>query len=1016
MAKYADLPKLLTSAAAVAFGAAGLPAGASADQAYSHSALHYIAASAAPFWVTEDGAAAARSAAIQQARSQYAAGQYEEAVRTLYDAVTDMQQSDRAEAYVLMAQAYIELGAGVSAETAVLSARENGADYASTVLVQAKALLLQSRFEQALSVLQGARTAPSEGVEANIIEGDAHFALSQYNEAQAAYERAANLAEANESAEKTEPLGGVAGVGPALHQPYLGLARLAMKAGNLAEAVRYADKAYSVAPNDSMVLYTKGVLAQSVGDITEAERLFHAATDAFDGNIPAWLELVRIAIDSGDVSAAEVYLDSVYSRMADHPAARYFSAVIAAMKGNYDEAYTILLQAGGFADQFLPALYVRGLTALQSGHTVQAERDLLKLLAARPSDDVSRLALAVAQLRLNKFSAALTTVDPLLKPDSAVYMRALSVGAAAKAGIGDLAASADMLKTLQTAGHAPEDVNAQLFLLSRLQAPLTQAGKAAGKVGALDAGEGALLPSPLSSAQVVQNVGADIRQLALLSVLEERRGNTKAALAIADKLISAAPQRAIGYNIRGGLLLAEGDYHAALAAFEQAIERNKDYTTAVRNKGLALAALGRHGQAVAVFKRVLASDESDLRTRANLGRSLLLSGDAAAALPHLRAAVQVTPANAEVYLDYVRALERVSGTLDAAAALTAYLPQLGSEAAVQRRAGTMLLDMNAPDAAARVLSLYRSQRTNAPEAHILYGRALLQAGLRFGAMQSFMYAERLLSRTPQNSPTSVSEKASGAAPAQNIQAIPLSDVAWYKAASAETVSAAAISSLGVDSIVNEVATNKVAAIKSLKALLDARPIGVSARFIIDFYSHAGRAAALEPLAAVFAESSRSAYEASETSLALANLFEYLGDKGRAAQMIAEGLKAWAPAMSPAQEIMLRSKLADLYLAVGDRRSQAEAKALYALSPQDASVLEIYGWVMLQSARETDLAVAALEKAAKYAPERPERLYRLAMAYLAGGQTLEARKALVKALKLPGDFPSRVEAEQRLEAL
>ncbi|HTL31849.1 MAG TPA: tetratricopeptide repeat protein, partial [Kofleriaceae bacterium] len=82
-----------------------------------------------------------------------------------------------------------------------------------------------------------------------------------------------------------------------------------------------------------------------------------------------------------------------------------------------------------------------------------------------------------------------------------------------------------------------------------------------------------------------------------------------------------------------------------------------------------------------------------------------------------------------------------------------------------------------------------------------------------------------------------------------------------------------------------------------------------------------------------------------------------------------------------------------------------------LQPGDPSILDSWGWLRFQQGK-TKEAVAALDRAARFAPREPEILVHLATAQAAAGAPRKAAELLDRAKKL-GPSPA---LERRIDAL
>ena len=95
----------------------------------------------------------------------------------------------------------------------------------------------------------------------------------------------------------------------------------------------------------------------------------------------------------------------------------------------------------------------------------------------------------------------------------------------------------------------------------------------------------------------------------------------------------------------GNALWARGEYEAAIASFETALELDPDNTLILNNLGTAWIQAERPDRAVAVLRRAVELDPSYSRAYLNLGTALYAAGDLEASLAALRKVVELRPDN-----------------------------------------------------------------------------------------------------------------------------------------------------------------------------------------------------------------------------------------------------------------------------------------------------------------------------------------------------------------------------------
>ena len=116
-----------------------------------------------------------------------------------------------------------------------------------------------------------------------------------------------------------------------------------------------------------------------------------------------------------------------------------------------------------------------------------------------------------------------------------------------------------------------------------------------------------------------------------------KKGDARAALALADEALRIQPREALFFSLRGDALRKLERPRKALRAYDRAVELNPDYFAFHVDRGLALRQLGRDAQARKDFTRSIKLLPTATAYYA-LGRMAADRGDEAAAIKYLRVA------------------------------------------------------------------------------------------------------------------------------------------------------------------------------------------------------------------------------------------------------------------------------------------------------------------------------------------------------------------------------------------
>ncbi len=869
--------------------------------------------------------------------------------------------------YLLLSEIYLKTGAGLPAEAAIERARRFGADYAATSVLYAKALLLQARYSETLEALRGV-TIPDEYKTASfIVSGDASFALRRYDNARSDYQQAIALDDTG-------------------FEPYLGLSRLELRQGSLQDASDLAEEANKRAPENTMVQFTRGLIAKYQGNIPRAEELFLMSLDLFEGNLMSNLELASIMIGKGENIQAEQYLDTVYAMSPNQPMALYLSGVIAASNEAYEDADVLLNRSRQIVDNFLPAMYVRGLVSYQLGRYLEAIEYLERVYKVRPNNKTTRVALAGAYIKVRKDFLALNIIKPMLETAQGSQDTALwSMAATAAMSAGQLEDGRKYLQKIADLGGEKSGA-----VLSGFDSKLALATYADG------APERAL--ATFSSA--IAGKDAQLRELGVLGSMQLRAKDYDGAEITIKRIVETAPERALGYNMQGTLEYQRKNYTAAASAYTEAINRNAEYFSALRNRALSYFRLDKLNEAERDLKRLLDLQPNDTRSKAVLGKTLLAQDKAREAVDYFREAIRSYPKAAELSADYATAMA-LAGITTRAIEQARITTILASEKpALLKRMGLLLLELKQAAAAERPLSRHAAFKPDSGDAHLLHARALLHMGLYTGSRISFERASTAKNDKPDRDVLN-----------------------WYLFASqalgqrfreANKILPTLIASKRPEDVLPGIVGNLlfdsgelIAAEEVFKAILKENPTD---DVVIGLAKTLKEQDKQTEATDILRDYVTKQPDSRVVRSLLGQFYEEIGDDERAEQQYEIILRAGVV------DAEIAAKLAVVYLRQGNKLSSRLAERAYLILPEDPYILDVYGWVLLQANRDTAKSIEALTKAVRKAPSNALYKYHLGMAYLAQGSRSRARRFLTQAINLDDTFEGASEAKRQIQLL
>lgn len=159
-----------------------------------------------------------------------------------------------------------------------------------------------------------------------------------------------------------------------------------------------------------------------------------------------------------------------------------------------------------------------------------------------------------------------------------------------------------------------------------------------------------------------------------------KRGQYEAAIAEWQRALELSPEDDRAHNNAGLLLASVGRFDEAVPHFEKALKVNPAYPDAHSNLGVALAGMGKLDEAIAEFEKALEVNPGSAEAHNNLGRVLVREGKLDDAITHYQKAVEITPDSVSIQNNFGVALAR-QGRLDEAIAHFEKALSLGPDSA-----------------------------------------------------------------------------------------------------------------------------------------------------------------------------------------------------------------------------------------------------------------------------------------------------------------------------------------------
>lgn len=865
-------------------------------------------------------------------------------------------------ARLLFARIQLARGNGVAAQTEIERAIVAGIPREKTYHLTANALLLQNKASQALDMASSPAIPPQFGSYAARMRGRAQLALSNIPAAGREFARAVALAPGNAAA-------------------LTDLARFEAGTRDIAGATRSIDRALVLSPTNVDALLLKGSIVRATQGLAPALPFYDRALHTDVNSIEGLIERAQTLADLGHADAARADLKRVLDLAPNYPLALFVSATISAREGKFADAQQALDKTKGVLDKYLPAQMLRAELAIRQNNMGVAFDSLSAVVQAVPGNGQARRMLAQVQLQRGDPKGALVTLDPIAKQPG-LDAATLALLGSAHAQTGDFVGAQAFY---QSAGKlAPK--------LPGLQTQIAMTRLAQGDAKGAQAG----------LAQALNTDPKSLQALISLTYVQLRAQDYRASLATADRAVAAYPNLPIGYNLRGTALLGLGDLKRAEAEFRAAMAKDSKFLDARRNLAQVLIATNRSDASKAELQGLVGSNPTDVRSLEMLAD---IAGRAKAwpeRLDWLKRAVSANPRDPEpraaLIQTYILA-GQPSQALTEALALTRDFPN--NPAALQVLAAAQMANKQPASAIATVrrivdlvpqsvpakLLLARAQLAAGP-AGANDARATLEAAVRQGgagvdqAYISLIQLE-LAAKRPDAAMAAAQRLKAIVPPAQKVAADKLiGDVDMASGRYAAAIVAYKALQLKVN---NAQVANLIAGAQRAMGQNDA-----AIKTVFDF-----RTAHPKDLLA---------------SVLLADAY-IQRKQWRQAVDAYLSMRNTPAAASPA----VLNNLAVAYGEIGDPRAVAAGARANQLAPNQPTIEDTYGWILVRRGVDVKRGLALLQAAAKGLPADPGVHYHVGMAYKANSMDADAAHELKAAIAMPG-FAEVAAARQALASV
>lgn len=515
-------------------------------------------------------------ALVAEAGDYHRKGDNKAAIIQLKNAL--QKSPDDREARLLLGTIYIDTNDPQSAEKEVRKAIELGVHTDQALVVLAKALLMQGKFEKVLE-----ETAPKDGAaigtEIAVARGNAYLSLGKAQEAKESFERARK-----DNADNPDAL--------------IGLARHALLLKDADAASRYSEQAVSKNPASADAWNFKGDLLRAQAKAEPALAAYEEALKLKPDYIAALVSKATIEIGAGRYDAALASLDTARKNGTNTLGILYTQALLDYKQGKLAAALESLQHVLRTAPGYLQAQLLAGTVQYELGATQQAEMHLKTYLEKRPDDLHARKLLAATLLRNGEAKRALAIVSAAAK-EAPQDTQLLTLAGESSAQAKDFSGAAEYFQ--KASAIAPQDAMIRTAL---------------GKIK-LGQGDSSGAIDELQKAVALEKTPGQANKTLILAYLQQKQYDK--ALALVNAIEKEQPKNPDLEHLKGGIYLAKKDVQSARQSYERALSYDPTYFNAVGSLARLDMIDKKPDAAKKRFEALLTADKKNVQAMIALG-------------------------------------------------------------------------------------------------------------------------------------------------------------------------------------------------------------------------------------------------------------------------------------------------------------------------------------------------------------------------------------------------------------
>ena len=681
--------------------------------------------------------------------------------------------------------------------------------------------------------------------------------------------------------------------------------------------------------------------------------------------------MIGNSISLKDYSGAATQIQVLQKLAPRSVSVSYFAGLAAYNQGDMAVAKENLQRCVSSAPDFLPCAEVAALVALNMGEISTAERLAKVIISKDPELIAGPKLLAVTYLAMNSPERALLTLSPLLKP-TGTPAALLALAGEALLRTGDTKKGIQFLDAAAAASNDAADL---------------KVAAASARIGIGDA----------SGIQMLESLGSQTGNGQELTIARSFIGAKRydRAIEIISSFMKASPKDPAGPAALGNVYLASGRADEAAKWFASALTVQPNYLPAAQALSDMDFRAGKIAEAKARYTTLLATDPKNVSAILSLAKLTAVSGGAGdSVLALYKQAIEANPVSPLAAMEQARYLIQ-SGQAPKAVALLEPVAVVNAADITVTEALASAYDANGEYGKAVTLldKALESNGTSAP-LNVKLGSLRLKLSDSKGAIENFKRAQELQPNAIEPKAALAGtlyysgQRAEGIAQAKAIQTeSPINPIGYALLGEFLGSEGKPQDALAQFKKAFDLEKNPATAFKLYRAMYIANQVPEAKAFLRSWW--AGNPT-----------DTRTMIQASELQLEK-------GEWKEAVTVLNEVLKVdknSTPALNNAAVAMHQLK---------EPKALQLAQRAYQLEPENFSILDTYGWILLEQGK-LDEALSVLTTAYSKAPKNAEVMVHLAQVYAKKGDATKSQELARNALQYRPSADIKAKAELLLK--